>query len=122
MPSRDHAETRSAWPLVARHEILVCGVENLPRRYGPRESTSPQPHPPRCANGFSTSVTCARVPRCVTCSGGAGGEVPSRDHAETRSAWPLLARPEILVLRGEELPRRYGSRGAPSPPTPPSTF
>ena len=45
-PSLDHAESHSAGPLLARHEIVVFGFENLRRRYGSREGGPPPTPPP----------------------------------------------------------------------------
>src|SRR5438034_1322278 len=43
VPSRDHAEPQSAWPLEPATRLWSIASKNLPRRYGPREGTPSSP-------------------------------------------------------------------------------
>jgi len=46
VPSRDHAEPQSAWPLEPATRLWSIASKNLPRRYGPREGTPSNPPSP----------------------------------------------------------------------------
>ena len=46
VPSRDHAEPQSAWPLEPATRCWFGASKNLPRRYGPREGTPSNPPSP----------------------------------------------------------------------------
>ena len=43
VPSRDHAEPQSAWPLEPATRFWSIASKNLPRRHGPREGTPSNP-------------------------------------------------------------------------------
>src|SRR6266498_2798702 len=80
VPSPDHAESHSAWPLWPATRFWFCASKKLPRRYGSGERT-PAPGTTRLACAVRTRVQATRSGQEIDNADAGGTEGKRRDES-----------------------------------------